>query len=113
MARPSFDSVSPWLLILIAGVLEIVWAAGIKQSQGFTRLWPSIWTLAAMIVSFWLLARGVRHLPIGTAYAVWTGIGAAGTAIVGMVLLGESTDLRRILCLVLIISGIVGLKWLE
>lgn len=99
-----------WLYILIAGLLEIAWAVGLKYTQGFTRLWPSVLTVAAMAASMYLLARGARTLPIGTAYAVWTGIGAAGAAVLGMALFGESRDPARLACLGLIVVGIVGLK---
>lgn len=99
-----------WTCLIIAGVLEIGWAIGLKYTQGFTRLWPSVATIAAMIASFALLARALKTIPVGTGYAVWTGIGAAGTAIVGMLFLGESRDVVRLLCLVLIVSGVAGLK---
>jgi len=99
-----------WLLIVVAGLLEIVWAVGMKKTEGFTRLWPSVWTFAALIASFWLMTLAVRTLPIGTAYAVWTGIGAAGTAIFGMVFLGEPREVGRLVCLVMIVAGTVGLK---
>ena len=100
----------PWLYLFIAGLLEVGWAIGLKYTNGFTRLWPSVGTGAAMIVSFFFLSLALKTIPVGTGYAVWTGIGAVGTAILGMVLLGESRDVWRILCLVLIIAGIVGLK---
>lgn len=99
-----------WIFLSIAGVFEIAWAVGIKYTQGFTRLWPSVWTVAAMVVSFYFLARSLKTIPVGTGYAVWTGIGAAGTAIIGMILLGESRDLPRIFCVALIIAGVIGLK---
>jgi quaternary ammonium compound-resistance protein SugE len=99
-----------WIVLLIAALLEIVWAIGLKYTDGFSRLWPSVGTIAAMALSMFLLARATRVLPIGTAYAVWTGIGAAGTAILGMVLLGESRDWVRVLSIALIIAGVVGLK---
>ena len=104
------DAAMPWIYLLIAGVLEIVWALGLKHTQGFTKLGPSVGTVAAMIASFVLLSRALQTIPLGTAYAVWTGIGAAGTAILGMVFLGESRDAPRLLCLVLIVAGVVGLK---
>ena len=100
----------PWLYLLIAGLLEVGWAIGLKYTNGFTRLWPSIGTIVAMIVSFFFLSLALKTIPVGTGYAVWTGIGAVGTAILGMVLLGEPREVGRILCLVLIIAGIVGLK---
>lgn len=99
-----------WTLLFVAGILEIGWAVGLKYTEGFTRLWPSIMTIAAMAVSMYLLALAARGLPIGTAYAVWTGIGAVGTAIIGMILFDESRDWMRLLCIGLIISGVLGLK---
>lgn len=99
-----------WTLLFIAAALEIVWAVGLKYVDGFTRLWPSVGVISAMIASMGLLAIAARGLPIGTAYAVWTGIGAAGTAIVGMILFDESAAVGRIVCLVLIVGGVVGLK---
>ncbi|MEX2214215.1 MAG: quaternary ammonium compound efflux SMR transporter SugE [Phycisphaeraceae bacterium] len=103
----------PWLYLTFAGLLEIVWAIGIKKTEGWTKLWPSVWTLAAMIASFWLLSSAIRSLPVGTAYAVWTGIGAAGTAIAGMIIFGESREPARWVCIGLIVAGIVGLKVLH
>jgi quaternary ammonium compound-resistance protein SugE len=102
----------PWLILIVAGALEIAWAIGLKHTHGFTRLWPSVGVIAAMIASMGLLALAARGLPIGTAYAVWTGIGASGTALLGMMLLGESRDLRRLACIALIIIGTLGLKFL-
>ncbi|MGH7254732.1 MAG: quaternary ammonium compound efflux SMR transporter SugE [Nitrospirales bacterium] len=99
-----------WLLLLVAGVFEIVWATGLKYTEGFTRLWPSMLTVMAMAVSMVLLAQALRTIPMGTAYAVWTGIGAAGTAVMGMILFGESRAALRLACIVLIIAGIAGLK---
>jgi quaternary ammonium compound-resistance protein SugE len=90
--------------------LEIGWAVGLKYTQGFTKLWPSVATVAGMIASFGLLAVALKTIPVGTAYAVWTGIGAAGTALVGMMLLGESREVMRIVCIVLIVAGVVGLR---
>ncbi|PYA01520.1 quaternary ammonium compound efflux SMR transporter SugE [Serratia marcescens] len=100
-----------WIILLIAGLLEVVWAIGLKYTHGFTRLTPSIITIAAMVVSMLLLANAIKPLPAGTAYAVWTGIGAVGAAIMGMVLLGESTNIARIISLCLIVVGILGLKF--
>jgi quaternary ammonium compound-resistance protein SugE len=100
-----------WIILLIAGLLEVVWAIGLKYTHGFTRLTPSIITIAAMVVSMLLLANSMKTLPAGTAYAVWTGIGAVGAAIMGMVLLGESTNIARIISLCLIVVGILGLKF--
>lgn len=102
-----------WSLLVAAGILEIGWAIGLKFTDGFTRLWPSVGTVGAMVVSIYLLALAARGLPIGTAYAVWTGIGASGTAILGMVLFDEAKDASRILCIFLIIAGILGLKLLS
>ncbi len=99
-----------WTLLIIAGLLEVIWAIGLKQSDGFTRLLPSVITITTMAVSFALLAAAMRSLPVGTAYAVWTGIGALGTAVIGMVFLGESREALRMACLVLIVAGIAGLK---
>jgi Membrane transporters of cations and cationic drugs len=99
-----------WVYLLIAGVFEVVWAVMLKSTQGFTRLWPSVWTIAAMLVSFYFLALAVRTLPVSTAYAVWVGIGAAGTAILGMILLGEPRDALRLACIALIVTGAVGLR---
>ncbi len=100
----------PWLYLFLAGLLEIGWAIGLKYTNGFTRLWPSVGTAAAMAVSFFLLSLSLKTIPIGTAYAVWTGIGAAGTAILGMIFFGDSREVARILCLVMIVAGTVGLK---
>ncbi len=100
-----------WIILLIAGLLEVVWAIGLKYTHGFTRLTPSIIAIAAMVVSMLLLANAMKTLPAGTAYAVWTGIGAVGAAIMGMVLLGESTNIARIISLCLIVVGILGLKF--
>ena len=99
-----------WVYVFIAGLFEVGWAVGLKSSAGFTKLQPSIITIIAMIASFYFLAIAVKTIPIGTGYAVWTGIGAVGTAIAGMILFGESKELIRILCMLLIIVGIVGLK---
>lgn len=101
---------SAWSLLVAAGVLEMGWAIGLKFAEGFTRLWPSLGTAAAMIASMYLLALAARELPIGTAYAVWTGIGAAGTAILGMLCLGESSAGLRLGCIGLIVIDVVGLK---
>ena len=99
-----------WLLLAVAGLFEIGWAVGLKYTDGFTRLWPSVWTGLAMVVSVVLLALAVRTLPIGTAYAVWTGIGAAGTALLGIYLFGEPATALRLACIGLIVAGIIGLK---
>jgi quaternary ammonium compound-resistance protein SugE len=99
-----------WIYLVVAGLFEVGWAIGLKYTDGFTRLWPSVWTGASMVVSLYLLSQALRTLPVGTGYAVWTGIGSLGTAILGMALLGESRDAIRLLCLTLIFTGIVGLK---
>ncbi len=101
-----------WLYLFLAGLCEIGWAAGLKETQGFTRFWPSVWTGVLMILSYILLALAVRGLPLGTAYAVWTGIGAVGAAAWGMWRFGEPHDAARISCIVLIVAGITGLKLL-
>lgn len=99
-----------WFYLILAGICEIGWAYGLKYSEGFTKLGVSVVTVLVMILSFVLLAQAMKHLPLGTAYAIWTGIGAAGTAILGMVFLNEPRDLMRIACLLLIVIGVVGLK---
>jgi quaternary ammonium compound-resistance protein SugE len=99
-----------WIYIVIAGLFECGWAIGIKYTEGFTKIVPSFLTISAMAISFWLLSIAMKTIPVGTAYAVWTGIGAVGVAVLGMILLGESRDIMRIICLLLIVSGIVGLK---
>ncbi|MCW5575639.1 MAG: quaternary ammonium compound efflux SMR transporter SugE [Burkholderiales bacterium] len=101
---------TPWLLLLIAGLLEVVWAIGLKYTVGFTRLVPSVITVVAMIASVWLLALALKGIPVGTGYAVWTGIGAVGTAILGIVLFNEAATLARLACIGLIVAGIFGLK---
>lgn len=100
-----------WVFLLIAGILEVVWAIGIKYSEGFTKLWPSLATIAALIMSLVFLSRTLETLPLGTAYAIWTGIGAVGTAVMGMILFDESRDLVRVLSILLIVVGIIGLKF--
>lgn len=99
-----------WLILLIAGLLEVVWAIGLKYTHGFTRLMPSLITVTAMVASVMLLSWAMKTLPVGTAYAIWTGIGAVGAAVAGIVLLGESASVARILSLCLIVAGIIGLK---
>jgi quaternary ammonium compound-resistance protein SugE len=99
-----------WLLLIAAGLLEVVWAIGLKYTEGFSRLVPSIITIAAMIASIWLLAMALKSIPVGTGYAVWTGIGAVGTAILGIILFNEAATAARIFCIVLIVAGIFGLK---
>jgi quaternary ammonium compound-resistance protein SugE len=102
-----------WLLLFVAGVLEVVWAVGLKYTEGWTRLWPSVFTLAVMLIDFFILSAAMRSLPVGTAYAVWTGIGAVGTAIAGILLFDESREALRLVCILLIVAGIVGLKLVE
>jgi quaternary ammonium compound-resistance protein SugE len=99
-----------WVLLVVAGLFEVAWAIGLKYTEGFTRLWPTVLTLAAMAISVWLLGLAAKSLPIGTAYAVWVGIGAAGTAVLGMFLFREPADAARIACLALILAGVAGLK---
>ncbi|WP_426104435.1 quaternary ammonium compound efflux SMR transporter SugE [Massilia sp. TSP1-1-2] len=102
----------PWIYLLAAGLLEIAWAVGLKYTYGFSKLGPSVFTLTAMAGSVGLLGLALRHLPLGTAYAVWTGIGTVGTAIAGMVMLGEPAGAMRLACIALIVAGILGLKLL-
>ena len=99
-----------WMVLVVAGLMEIVWSIGMKYSEGFTRLGPSIVTFVAAGISFWLLAAAVKVLPIGTAYAAWTGIGAVGAAVLGIILFKEPATVARIVCIVLIVGGTVGLK---
>lgn len=99
-----------WIILFIAAGFEVLWAVGLKYTAGFTRFWPSVGTVLAMVASMYLLAWAAVGLPIGSAYAVWTGIGAVGTAIVGMILLNESRDWPRLVCIGLIVLGVVGLK---
>ena len=99
-----------WLLLFAAGLLEVVWAIGLKYTEGFSRLLPSVITIAAMIGSIWLLAMALKSIPVGTGYAVWTGIGAVGTAILGIILFNEAATVARIACIGLIVAGIFGLK---
>ncbi len=99
-----------WIYLILAGLFECGWAIGLKYTEGFTRLTPSLLTVAAMAISFLLLSTAMKTIPVGTAYAVWTGIGAVGVAILGMILFGESRDILRIISLMLIICGIIGLK---
>ncbi len=99
-----------WTILIIAGLFEVCWAIGLKYTEGFTRLWPSVWTVLSMIVSLWLLGVAMKSLPVGSAYAMWVGVGAVGTAIFGIILLGESASVLRLISLGLIVAGIVGLK---
>jgi len=99
-----------WAILVIAGLFEVGWAIGLKYTEGFTKLWPSVGTAASMIVSLWLLGIAMKSLPVGTAYGVWVGIGTVGTVILGIVLLGESASAARLISVALIVAGIVGLK---
>jgi len=99
-----------WLILVIAGLFETAWAIGLKYTEGFSRFWPSFWTIVAMVISVWLLGLCVKALPVGTAYAVWVGIGAVGTVILGIVLFNEPVSALRVTSLLLIIAGIIGLK---
>lgn len=100
----------PWVILTIAGLLEVVWALMLKQSEGFSKPVPTVIFIVSLILSMVLLSIALRSLPVGTAYAVWTGIGAAGTAIVGMLILGESRDVLKLVSLVMLIAGIIGLR---
>lgn len=99
-----------WLILVVAGLFEIGWAVGLKYTEGFTRPWPTVWTALAMIISVALLGVAMRDLPVGTAYAVWTGIGAVGTVILGIALFGDPATTSRLACVALILAGIVGLR---
>ena len=99
-----------WMILFIAGLFEVGWAIGLKYTEGFTKLWPTVFTIASIIISMGLLGYTLKSLPVGTAYAVWTGIGAVGTAILGIILFCESTEFMRIFFIFLIVVGIVGLK---
>jgi quaternary ammonium compound-resistance protein SugE len=99
-----------WIMLIVAGLFEVVWAIGLKYTEGFTRLWPTVGTIAAMVISIVLLGVAMKTLPVGTSYAVWVGVGAVGTAILGIVLLGESASIGRLVSLGFIVVGIVGLK---
>ena len=99
-----------WILLVVAGLFEVGWAIGLKYTEGFTRLWPTIWTVGSMIASMWLLGIAMKSLPVGTAYSVWVGVGAVGTVILGVVLLGEPASVARLVSVGLIVAGIIGLK---
>lgn len=99
-----------WVILVIAGLFEIGWAIGLKYTEGFTRLWPTVLTAVSMVLSLWLLGVAMKSLPVGTAYAVWVGVGAVGTVVLGIVLLGESANAARLISVSLIVAGIVGLK---
>ena len=99
-----------WIVLILAGLFEVGWAIGLKYTEGFTRLWPTVWTVATMAISLWLLGIAMKDLPVGTAYSVWVGVGAVGTVTLGIVLLGEPANAGRLISVALIIGGIVGLK---
>ncbi len=99
-----------WIILFLAGLFETGWAIGLKYTDGFTRLWPTVWTVFAMIISLWLLGIAVKTLPVGTAYSVWVGVGAVGTVVSGIALLGEPANAMRLVSVGLIIAGIIGLK---
>ena len=99
-----------WVTLVVAGLFEIGWAIGLKYTEGFTRLWPTVWTVLSIITSHWLLGIAMKSLPVGTAYSVWVGVGAVGTVILGIVLLGEPANAARLISVALIIAGIIGLK---
>jgi quaternary ammonium compound-resistance protein SugE len=99
-----------WLILVVAGVFEVGWAIGLKYTEGFTRLWPTIWTVLAMVISLSLLGVAMKSLPVGTAYSVWVGVGAVGTVMLGIALFGEPANAARLVSVALIIAGIVGLK---
>ncbi len=100
----------PWFILFIAGLFEVAWAIGIKYTEGWTRFWPAAFTVVAMIASFYLLSVALKHIPMGTAYAVWTGIGTIGTVVYGIIFFKEPADILRMVCILLIICGIVGLR---
>lgn len=99
-----------WVILVVAGLFEVGWAIGLKYTEGFTRLWPTLWTVLAMAISLWLLGLAMKSFPVGTAYSVWVGVGAVGTVILGIVLLGEPVNAARLISVALIIGGIIGLK---
>ena len=99
-----------WFILILAGLFETGWAIGLKYTEGFTRLWPTVWTIVAMIISLWLSGIAVNKLPVGTAYSVWVGVGAVGTVVLGIALLGEPANPARLISVGLIIAGIIGLK---
>jgi quaternary ammonium compound-resistance protein SugE len=99
-----------WIILIVAGLFEVGWAIGLKYTDGFTRLWPTVWTIMAMIISLGLLGIAMKALPVGTAYSIWVGVGAVGTVILGIVLLGEAASVTRMISVTLIIAGIIGLK---
>lgn len=100
-----------WIYLLLAGLFEIGFALGLKYTEGFTRLWPSVGTVVSAAISLWLLTQALRAIPVGTAYAIWTGIGAVGVAVMGIALFSESASPARLLCIALIVVGVIGLKF--
>lgn len=100
-----------WFILVLAGLFEVAWAIGLKYTEGFSRLWPSVWTVLAMIVSIWLLGIAMKSLPVGTAYGIWVGVGVVGTVICGMLLFGEPVNGMRVFSIALIVGGIIGLKF--
>jgi quaternary ammonium compound-resistance protein SugE len=98
------------MILVVAGLFEVGWAIGLKYTDGFTRLWPTVWTVLAMAISLWLLGIAMKSLPVGTAYSVWVGVGSVGTVILGIVLLGDPVNAARLISIALIIAGIIGLK---
>mgnify|MGYP001486959065 CR=1 FL=1 len=99
-----------WIMLVCAGLFEVGWAIGLKYTQGFTRLWPTLWTLLSMAASLWLLGMAMKSLPVGTAYSVWVGVGSVGTVVLGILLLGEPANAARLISVTLIVAGIIGLK---
>ena len=99
-----------WIILVVAGLFEVGWAIGLKYTERFTRLWPTVWTVAAMIISLWLLGIAMKSLPVGTAYSIWVGVGAVGTVVLGILLLGEAANAARLVSVVFIIAGMIGLK---
>lgn len=99
-----------WIVLVLAGLFEVGWAIGLKYTEGFTRLWPTVWTVVTMAISLWLLGIAMKDLPVGTAYSVWVGVGAVGTVTLGIMLLGEPANAGRLISVALIIGGIIGLK---
>lgn len=101
----------PWIILLVAGLFEVGWAVGLKYTHGFTRLWPTVWTVVSMAISLGLLGIAMKSIPLGTAYAVWTGVGSVGAVLLGIALFGEPASALRLACVGLIVAGIVGLKF--
>lgn len=99
-----------WVILVVAGLFEVGWAIGMKYTEGFTRLWPTVWTVLGMVISVWLLGIAMKSLPAGTAYSVWVGVGAVGTVILGIVLLGDPVNAARLISVALIVAGIIGLR---